>query len=97
MDGTSLYTLSANLHFKTVKISWHIQLKLLRKKKKVIPYKIQQAFTLLNLIYIYICLIYVYLLSNGVDILLILRFSRSCYDTVVILRNRCWYSLNLFP
>ena len=31
MDGTLLYTLSAKLHFKTVKMSWHIQLKLLKK------------------------------------------------------------------
>jgi hypothetical protein len=32
MDGTLLYTLSTKLHFKTVKISWHIQLKLLKRK-----------------------------------------------------------------
>jgi hypothetical protein len=49
MDGTLLYTLSTKLHFKTVKMSWHIQLKLLKRKSYSL--QIQQAFTLLNLIY----------------------------------------------
>ena len=79
-------------------MSWQIHLKLLKIKS----YSLRNSASfhpVKSYIYIYkyicicICLIYIYLLSNGVDILLILRFSRSYYDIVVILCNGCWYSL----